>query len=412
MNSIPIPEPKRNEAGKIFGSFYALQRDELLAWKKNGFIRGAAYLGLCLRCDSPFFDKPIKINVENFCKRWMLSISQYFKSLKKLKEIGFLEISKTESFICLKTVETATNYRDGQSTVEVDSATVEVDSATVEVDSATVEVDSATVEVDSATVEVDNKKISESFVEEASGDASPQTLLDPLDFNQDGIYTFPDSDESESKSTSFYDDWLEDIQEIVEAESHSTTQESKEENFALEQNLGVGSNVPPVDEEIEIFDAEVIDETSATSQIEVSDKSRREPEFSRSVKKTIAAYNETGVVPKGIELWQWASEEIGSNVALYRTSGQILTHTPNDIDREFLSFLEKQITGGKAGKTANPSAWIRAMESNPSRWAELVEFIKKWQTEKFLSTDEGKEIKSEFDSAKSPFGTKYSQFNW
>ncbi len=332
-------------------------------------------------------DKPLQIEAEKFCKQWEISRSKFYAAIAKLKDIGFLEIFKSKFFICLNSPGKPESVPVNQNPVPVNQNPVPVNQNPVP---------------------VNQNPVSPNTLPEGDFSAcDAETLLDPLDFNQDEIYTFPDSDESKSNSTSITQDYLENTQELITVESYSTTQELGERSLNGQQNLGIGSNIPPAGEEIEIFEAEIID-----SQIEISDKHPAGIKFSFSVLKTIATYDRIGVIPKGIELLQWADEQIGADVQLYRRSGRILASAPNDIDREFLSFLERQVTGGKAGKTANPAAWIRAMESNPSRWAELVNFIQKWQREKFLSTDEGKAVKAAYDSATSPLGDEYSQFNW
>ncbi len=360
MNSIPIPQPKKSDSGKLLGIFYPLTRDELLAWKENGMFKGAAYLGLCLRCDNPFFDKAIKVNVEKFCERWRIGVSQYFKSLRRLKEIGFLTICRTESFIYLNSIDSASNYPNGESTVQMDSPTVQMD----------------------------NLQPPGTLLDSVPIDCTPQTLEDNL---TEVINTFSDSNASKSEIP---DIWIE--AEIVEDEDFTNTQEIKE-SFVDQQNYSSGSNVPQSPE---------VEKFSLSTEI-----NNAEPEqYTSSTQIAIASFEQTGVIPKGIDLIQWSVEAIGGDVILYRKSGRILSFKPNDIDKKFLKFLELRLTQNKAGKTANPMAWVNAMERNPSRWGELTDLVGAWQREEFLETDEGKAAKTAYKEAKNPAMAKYLEW--
>jgi hypothetical protein len=372
MTSTVIPQPQRSEAGKILGNFYALTRDELLAWKKAGMFKGAAYLGLCLRCDNPFLDKPIKISVEKFCDRWQMGMSQYFKSLRQLKEIGFLRVCKTESFIYLNSVDLGSDCPNVESTSQTDSATVQTDSVTSQTNS-------VTVQTDSATSQTNNFESLESLPGQDSSDYDLQTLKD---LNKDIDHTFTDREEVEKYGSINFDvitdHWGKEdpAPEPLEVEF---------EPLVNQENSSSGSNVPPppADENFSNLSTELVEE----------------PKYTKNTQRAIALFEQKGIVPKGLDLAQWASEAIGPDLQLYRKSGRLQSFHPKDIDEKFLKFLEVRLTQNKAGKTANPTGWVNSMERDPSRWGELVDMVQAWQRAEFLETEEGMAAKRDYNNA-------------
>lgn len=383
MTSTAIPQPQRSEAGKILGNFYALTRDELLAWKKAGMFKGAAYLGLCLRCDNPFLDKPIKISVEKFCDRWQMGMSQYFKSLRQLKKIGFLRICKTQSFIYLNGVDLGSDCPNVETTSQTDSATVHLDSATSQMDS-------ATVQMDSVTSQMDNLGSLEPLLGADSSDRVLQTLED---FKKDIDHTFSDCEEVK-KHKSINLDVITDYwgKEDLTPEAP----EIKFEPLVEQANLSSGSNVPPPPDE----------ENFSNLSTEVVE----EPKYTKNTQRAIALFEEKGIVPKGMDLAQWAGEAIGPDLQLYRRSGRLQSFQPKDIDEKFLNFLEARLTQKKGMKTANPTAWINNMEREPSRWGELVDLVQAWQRAEFLGTEEGKAARQAYEEVNNPAIAKYMEW--
>lgn len=87
-----IPQPQKDEQGKIVGDFYPLQRAEILALRKNKLINNAAYVHLALRFENPFCDRPIEILPKEFALRWSIPESSVYEAIAKLKEAGAIEI--------------------------------------------------------------------------------------------------------------------------------------------------------------------------------------------------------------------------------------------------------------------------------------------------------------------------------
>jgi len=75
------------------------------------------------------------------------------------------------------------------------------------------------------------------------------------------------------------------------------------------------------------------------------------------------------------ELKLLADAMLGNYVHTYRHSGNILSLDPNDIDKNFLTFIAKR--DRKDNEYA--SRVIRRCEETPSRWGELTEMVKSWK---------------------------------
>lgn len=200
------------------------------------------------------------------------------------------------------------------------------------------------------------------------------------------------------------------LSEVIEEEAQVNSSEVDQEEILLEQeNSSSGSNVPPAVEP-EIFEVEIVEEGSTIVVASVPNATNTK---SDTVQRIIATYERTGVVPRDMELKEWAQAEIGSTVQLYRISGRILNYAANDIDPSFIAYLSKKLTKGKdASNTAGATAWILKMEKNPTRWQELTESVGAWQREQFLNTDEGKKAKRAYNAAKNPLLDKYADFDW
>lgn len=87
-----IPQPQRDEQGKIVGDFYPLQRAELIALRKNKLINNAAYVHLALRYENPFLDRPIELYPKEFAMRWQMPESSVYEAIAKLKQTNVVNI--------------------------------------------------------------------------------------------------------------------------------------------------------------------------------------------------------------------------------------------------------------------------------------------------------------------------------
>jgi hypothetical protein len=367
-----IPFTKRDANGKIIGNFAAIQREQLIAFRQAGLARGSLYVGMCLQVDFPFANRPFEVCVEKFCERWLISRSQYYLAMEKLRKANFLSIIRSKIFLCFN------NPGNGTQIPETGNQIPETGNQIPENEN-------QIPENENQIPENENHYDSKTLWAEDSSAWDAEILIDNLDVKK----TFLDCDENEKTSEAdlIADFWVE--AEMVEEQPTTRTisqgdvvPEIRTESFVEQQNSSSGSNVPlpPVAEKI-------------------SNLSTDEPKYTKNTQRAIASYESSGVIPKGMELVQWAVEAIGGDVQLYRQSGRILSFKPNDIDRKFLKFLELRLTGNKAGKTANPTAWINAMERDPSRWGELTDLVGAWQREEFLNTAEGKAATIAYNNA-------------
>lgn len=97
MSSIPFPN--RDSQGKVTGSFYPLQKEELMALRKNKLINNAAFVHLALRSENPFCDRPIEIIPKEFSMRWQIPESSVYEAIAKLKESEVIHIQSGKVII-------------------------------------------------------------------------------------------------------------------------------------------------------------------------------------------------------------------------------------------------------------------------------------------------------------------------
>ncbi|MDJ0719555.1 MAG: hypothetical protein QNJ54_35930 [Prochloraceae cyanobacterium] len=90
MTVIPVPQRTNNQ--KVSGTFYPLQKEELMALKKARLINNTAYVHLALRFENPFCDRPITIIPKEFARRWNIPESSVYEALGKLRKLGVLKI--------------------------------------------------------------------------------------------------------------------------------------------------------------------------------------------------------------------------------------------------------------------------------------------------------------------------------
>ncbi|MBH8566768.1 hypothetical protein I8748_32230 [Nostoc sp. CENA67] len=102
MNNTTIPRPQRSDKGRIVGEFYPLQRAELLALRDSDLARGPFYVHLCMRFENPWCDRPFAISVGQFCKRWHIPESNFYRAISKLQEMQILDWEPREIFFYWK----------------------------------------------------------------------------------------------------------------------------------------------------------------------------------------------------------------------------------------------------------------------------------------------------------------------
>ena len=102
MTQINIPRPQRNDKGRILGEFYPLQRAELLALRDSDLARGPFYVHLCMRFENPWCDRSFAVSVTQFCKRWHIPESNFYRSIGKLQEMQILDWEPREIFFYWK----------------------------------------------------------------------------------------------------------------------------------------------------------------------------------------------------------------------------------------------------------------------------------------------------------------------
>lgn len=86
-----IPTPNRIN-NQVQGQFYPLQRDELIAMKRNRMIGNVPYVHFALRYENPYCDRPIEIISKEFAVRWEIPESSIYEALTKLKKLGILAL--------------------------------------------------------------------------------------------------------------------------------------------------------------------------------------------------------------------------------------------------------------------------------------------------------------------------------
>jgi hypothetical protein len=90
MTYIPVPQRTNNQ--KVSGTFYPLQKEELMALRKSRLINNAAYVHLALRFENPFCDRPIELAPKEFARRWTIPESSVYEALGRLKKLEIVNI--------------------------------------------------------------------------------------------------------------------------------------------------------------------------------------------------------------------------------------------------------------------------------------------------------------------------------
>ena len=86
-----IPAPTRTN-NKLSGTFYPLQKDELIALRKSRLINNAAYVHLALRMSNPFCDRPIELIPKEFAITWSIPESSVYEAIGKLKQKKIIDV--------------------------------------------------------------------------------------------------------------------------------------------------------------------------------------------------------------------------------------------------------------------------------------------------------------------------------
>jgi hypothetical protein len=87
-----IPVAQRINSNKVDGTFYPLQKDELIALRQSRLINNAAYVHLALRFSNPFCDRPIELIPKEFAMAWNIPESSVYEALGKLKQKKIVDI--------------------------------------------------------------------------------------------------------------------------------------------------------------------------------------------------------------------------------------------------------------------------------------------------------------------------------
>lgn len=69
-------------------SFVKLQLEELLELREAKVLSKTAYIHLALKFEQPYEEKELLIEINSFCEKWKVSRADYYRCLRKLKEIG------------------------------------------------------------------------------------------------------------------------------------------------------------------------------------------------------------------------------------------------------------------------------------------------------------------------------------
>ena len=86
-----IPAPTRTN-NKLSGTFYPLQKEELIALRKSRLINNAAYVHLALRMSNPFCDRPIELIPKEFAIAWSIPESSVYEAIGKLKQKKIVDV--------------------------------------------------------------------------------------------------------------------------------------------------------------------------------------------------------------------------------------------------------------------------------------------------------------------------------
>ena len=84
-----IPAPTRTN-NKLSGTFYPLQKNELIAMRKARLINNAAYVYLALRVSNPSNDPTTKFIIKDFALCWHIPESSLYEAISKLKKLNLL----------------------------------------------------------------------------------------------------------------------------------------------------------------------------------------------------------------------------------------------------------------------------------------------------------------------------------
>jgi hypothetical protein len=87
-----IPVAQRINSNKVDGTFYPLQKEELIALRQSRLINNAAYVHLALRFSNPFCDRPIELIPKEFAIAWSIPESSVYEALGKLKQKKIVDI--------------------------------------------------------------------------------------------------------------------------------------------------------------------------------------------------------------------------------------------------------------------------------------------------------------------------------
>ena len=104
-----IPAPTRTN-NKLSGTFYPLQRDELIALRKSRLINNAAYVHLALRMSNPFCDRSIELIPKEFAITWSIPESSVYEAIGKLKQKKIINVKTGKVTLSWTSTENAEVY--------------------------------------------------------------------------------------------------------------------------------------------------------------------------------------------------------------------------------------------------------------------------------------------------------------
>ena len=101
MLATTIPSQQR-DGSKLKGTFYALQRAELVALKASKLIDNCAYVYFALKILNPFCDRPVELVPKQFAQDWSIPVSSVYEAIAKLKRNGSIDIDREKIFLTWK----------------------------------------------------------------------------------------------------------------------------------------------------------------------------------------------------------------------------------------------------------------------------------------------------------------------
>jgi hypothetical protein len=132
MTLIPVAQRINN---KVDGTFYPLQKEELIALRRSRLINNAAYVHLALRFSNPFCDRPIELIPKEFAVAWSIPESSVYEALGKLKQKKIVEIetgkiviswaNQTDTEFVEEKSDSLENLRDVRENSEIPESTLE-----------------------------------------------------------------------------------------------------------------------------------------------------------------------------------------------------------------------------------------------------------------------------------------------